>query len=86
LGKLTEKHGYKMIPTAEAFGVALGLMPKNQIKKVTSMKQSYQLTEQACMSYHRFTSLLLANGFLSLLNQHASQGGFFSRSHLITSD
>ncbi|BBO67059.1 hypothetical protein DSCA_09890 [Desulfosarcina alkanivorans] len=47
-----------MIPTAEAFGVPLGLMAENQIEKVTSMKQSNQLTEQACIAYHLFASFV----------------------------
>ncbi|WP_231716592.1 hypothetical protein [Desulfosarcina alkanivorans] len=58
MSELTEKHGYKMIPTAEAFGVPLGLMAENQIEKVTSMKQSNQLTEQACIAYHLFASFV----------------------------
>jgi hypothetical protein len=69
-----------MIPTAKAFSIPLGLVTKNQIVKMSAMKQTNQLTEQARMAYHLFASLLLANGFLSRLN-HASQGGFFSSAH-----
>jgi hypothetical protein len=58
LSELTKKHGYKMIPAAEAFSVPFGLMAENQIEKVTSMKQSNQLTEQACMAYHLFASFV----------------------------
>jgi hypothetical protein len=57
LGELAEKHGYEMIPAAEAFGMSLGLMMKDQVEKLSTMKQSHQLTEQTCLSYHRFASL-----------------------------
>jgi hypothetical protein len=80
LSELAKKHGNEMIPAGKAFGVPLGLMPKDQIGKLSSMKQRNQLTEQARMAYHLFASLLLANGFLSRLN-HASQGGFISSAH-----
>jgi len=57
LGELAEKHGYEMTPAAETFGTPFGLMSINQAEKLSTMKQSYQLTEQTCLSYHRFASL-----------------------------
>jgi len=66
-----------MVPAVKIFGKPLGFMTKDQIMKLTAIKQSNQLTKQACVSYHRVASLLLALGFSLQLN-HALQGGFFS--------
>jgi hypothetical protein len=71
-----------MIPAVIAFAVAFSLMAKDQAMKLTPIEYCNQLTKQACMSYHRVASLLLAIGFSSQLN-HALQGGFFSIPDLI---
>jgi hypothetical protein len=65
-----------MIPAVIAFAVTLSLVTKDQAMKLIPIEYCNQVIKQACMSYHRVASLLLAIGFSSLLN-HASQGGFF---------
>ena len=46
LGELAEKHGYEMIPATETFGTPFGLVAKDQVEKLSTVKQSNQLTEQ----------------------------------------
>jgi hypothetical protein len=57
-----------MVPTAEAFAVTLGFLAEDQAMKSTTIKYRNQLTKQTRMSYHRATSLLLADGFSLRLN------------------
>ena len=45
------------------FGKAFGLMLVNQLMKFFSIKQSNQLTEKACMTYHRASSLFFGKLF-----------------------
>jgi hypothetical protein len=42
---MTKQHRHKLIPTTEAFGIALGLMPVDQLIKPAAVEQSNQLTE-----------------------------------------
>ena len=49
-----------MIPATKAFGVTLGLMAEDQVKKLSTMKQNNQLTKQARKAYHEIVSFLLA--------------------------
>jgi len=52
-----------MIPAVETFYESFGFVPKDQVMKLSAIKQRNQLTKQTCMAYHRAASLLLAIGF-----------------------
>jgi len=43
LADLTKEHGHKLIPAAEAFRIALGIEPVNQLMKPLPVEQPQQL-------------------------------------------
>jgi hypothetical protein len=57
LGYLAKQLGHELLSATEPFGMYLGLMSKDQLRKPRTFKQGHQLTEQACMAYHASSSL-----------------------------
>jgi hypothetical protein len=59
-------------------------MPENQLIKFLAIKQSYQLTEKARMTYHGLSSLLFWELFFLVDLQSPIRRIFFSITYLIT--
>jgi len=76
LGNLAKQHGHEVVPGVKLLCEPLGLVPMNQPIEFFSVKQRYQLTEEARMSYHRSSSLALGDCFSWSIN-NIPQGGFF---------
>jgi hypothetical protein len=62
LGQLTKEYRQEVIPGAESFGKAFCLMLSDQDEEFITIEQLNQLTEQACMTYHRTSPPFLGWG------------------------